>query len=155
MIGGLVRAGDRDSGLKILATKVTEGVSQPAGYYELKPDLSLIHVDSEQQELRRMAEEVAIPAGVLQLDGNSILYVAHDGQRYRLPLGNPIYREHPELMDLQRTSREAATKHNLFNAPAHSSNYPPAMREGLPKSVLSPRTRYSCRITARGEVCWC
>ena len=113
LIGGLVRAGDRDSGLKILATKVTEGVSQPAGYYELKPDLSLIHVDSEQQ-LRRMAEEVAIPTGVLQLDGNSILYVDDDGQRYRLPIGNPIYREHPELMDLQRTSREAATERDLF-----------------------------------------
>jgi hypothetical protein len=31
-----------------------------------------------------------------------------------LPIGNPVYRERPELLDLQRTSREVTTERDLF-----------------------------------------
>ncbi len=111
--GGLVRAGDRDTGLNFLATRVADGKSQPVGYYELKPDLSLVRVDDDRAQ-QRLAGEVAVPTGVLRVDDNCVVYVDDDGQRYRLPIGNPVYREHPELMDLQRTSREVTTERDLF-----------------------------------------
>ena len=34
--------------------------------------------------------------------------------RYRLPIGNLVYLERPELLDLQRTSREVVTERDLF-----------------------------------------
>ena len=37
-----------------------------------------------------------------------------DGTRYRLPIGNPVYQQRPELLDLQRTSREVTTERDLF-----------------------------------------
>lgn len=112
-IGGLLRAGDRDTGLQVLATRVKDRASQAVGYYELKPDLPLVRVDSDQKK-SWMAENVSFPTGILRLDGTSILYVDDDGQRFRLPIGNPVYFERPGLMDLQRTSREACTERDLF-----------------------------------------
>ncbi len=113
LIGGLVRAGDRHAGLQILATRVADGTSCETGYYELRPDLSLVRVESREIQ-ERMAKDVAIPTGILQLDGHSILYRDDDGQRYRLPIGNLAYMERPELLDLQRTSREVVTERDLF-----------------------------------------
>ncbi|MHB8866043.1 MAG: hypothetical protein ACYC6N_26985 [Pirellulaceae bacterium] len=113
LTGGLLRAGDRNAGLQILAMQVENGTSRETGYYELKPDLSLVPVASPADQ-QWMAREVAIPADVLRVEGHSILYQDDDGQRYRLPIGNPVYREHPELLNLQRTSREAVTERDLF-----------------------------------------
>ena len=80
VLGGLVRAGDRGVGLKILATRLEGVSSEEVGYYELKPDLSLVRVESD-QDRQQMAREVAIPTGILRLDGNSILYIDDDSSR--------------------------------------------------------------------------
>jgi hypothetical protein len=112
-LGGLLRAGDRETGLQILATRLEDGASRETGYYELKPDLSLVRVDSGKKKAW-MAGNVAIPTGILRPEGSSILYVDDDGKRFRLPVGNPAYAGRPQLMDLQRTSREACTERDLF-----------------------------------------
>ncbi len=112
-LGGLVRAGKREMGLKILATQLEGGHSQPSGYYELKPDLSLIRVES-QREAEAMAKTVAIPTDILKVVGRSILYVDDNGRRFRLPCGNTVYFNRPELLDIQRASREMVTERDLF-----------------------------------------
>ena len=113
LIGGCVRAGDRHTGLQVLATQVEGAVSRETGCYTLTPGLSLVRDESPQAQ-EQMAKAVAIPQGILQVDGHSILYRDDDGTRYRLPIGNPVYRERPELLDLQRTSREVTTERDLF-----------------------------------------
>ena len=113
-VGGLVRAGKQGTGLKILATRVEGGASKPNGYYELKPDSTLARVES-QGEAQPMARKMAIPTGILQVDGCSILYTDDNGRRFRLPVGNPVFLDRPELMDLQRTSREVVTERDLFH----------------------------------------
>ena len=113
--GGIVRAGDFDTGLQVLATHVTEAGSRAVGYYELKSDLSLVPVASD-RKMRWMAENAAIPAGVLEIDGASVLYVDDDESRYRLPIGHPAYARRGGLLDLQRTTREVVTERDLFQA---------------------------------------
>ncbi len=113
VLGGLVRSGDRNSGLHILATRIEDDSSEPSGYYLLRPDLTLTKVESPDDE-KRLRQEIAIPTDVLQLEGHSILYQDDDGRRYRLPIGNRAYLNHPELLNLQRTSREVVTERDLF-----------------------------------------
>jgi len=113
VLGGLVRAGDRNSGLHILATRIEDGRSEPAGYYVLQPDLTLAQGESP-VAAERLRQEIAVPTTVLQLEGHSILYQDDDGQRYRLPIGNRAYLDCPELLSLQRTSREVVTERDLF-----------------------------------------
>jgi len=112
-IGGYVRAGTRDDGLHVWATAVDGNACRETGYYVLRPDLSLVRVEASEKQDQR-ASSVAVPQGVLTLDGNSILYRDDDGTRYRLPIGNPLYRERPALLDLQRVSREVTTERDLF-----------------------------------------
>jgi hypothetical protein len=111
--GGLLRAGDSETGLQVLATRVARGESRPVGYYELKPTLKLVPVEDKQKQ-EWMAKKVAIPTGVLRVEGHSVLYVDDEGNRFRLPIGNPAYLDHPHLLDLQRTSREVVTERDLF-----------------------------------------
>jgi hypothetical protein len=61
-----------------------------------------------------MAENVAIPTNVLELDGNSILYVDEEGNRFRLPVGNRNYLDNPGLLGMQRIDREVCTERDLL-----------------------------------------
>ena len=108
-IGGLLRAGDRQRGLQILATALDGNSSQVTGYYELKPNLTLTRVESR-EDAEWMRKQVAIPTGVVTKEGNSMLYVDDDGQRWRLPIGNPVFGAKPKLLDLQRSSGLGAGK---------------------------------------------
>ena len=114
-IGGLLRAGGPATGLQLLATKRDESNGETTGYYELKSNLELVRIDSPEKR-HFMTEKVAIPTDVLEIDGRSILYIADDGRRFRLPIGNATYLSHPELLNQQRTSREATTERDLFQA---------------------------------------
>ncbi|MEZ6015627.1 MAG: hypothetical protein R3F49_10965 [Planctomycetota bacterium] len=115
-LGGLLRAGDRARGLQVLATRVADRASAPTGYYELRPNLSLVHVDAPGPDAGAtwMAEHVALPRGVVTVDAASALYVDDDGRRWRVPVGNEAYFAQPDLVDLQRASREVVTERDLF-----------------------------------------
>lgn len=131
-IGGRVRAGDPQTGLQLLATTVDDAGNESTGYYELKPDLSLVRVDSEEKALF-MEQKVAIPQGIQTIDGNSVLYFDDDGKRYRLPIGNEAYRDNAKLFDLQRTSREATTERDLFQAAGTFFELPARNAGGMSK----------------------
>lgn len=111
--GGLVRAGKRATGLQVLATKIGANTSKSAGYYELRPDLSLVEVD-DPEKAKWMADHVAIPERVLSIEGDSVLYVDDAGRRFRLPIGNPVYLRQPRLLGQQRAAREVVTERDLF-----------------------------------------
>ncbi len=111
--GALLRAGDRAGGLMVLATELRDDTTAQTGYYALRPDLTMERVDDPALQVR-MAQDVAIPQDILKVEHQSIVYIDDDGQRYRLPIGNPVYLEHPWLLNQQRTSREVTTERDLF-----------------------------------------
>jgi hypothetical protein len=109
--GGMVRAGKRDQGLQLVAN----GANEPfAGYYELKPNLKFERGDAA--SAKKLAAEITWPTKVLSIVDETILYTDDDGQKYRLPIGNPEFLKQPSLLDLQRTSREVVTERDLFQA---------------------------------------
>ncbi len=116
-LGGLLRAGDRARGLQVLATRVDDdGSCDATGYYELRPNLSLVRVDTPGPDAgaQWMAEKVALSRGVLVIDNASALYIDDDGHRWRVPVGNEAYFNQPDLVDQQRASREVVTERDLF-----------------------------------------
>ena len=112
---GLVRAGDQPTGLQFLAMTTTSGAQEIAGYYELKPDLKLVRVE-DAAKLEFMETEVALKPDVVSLAGNSVLYIDDDGMRYRLPIGNDWFSDHPDAINGQRIAREVCTERDLFQA---------------------------------------
>ncbi len=113
--GGLVRAGKKSVGLQMLATTREGKTSTIEGYYELTPDLKFRRVEDKTKE-SFMKEHVGLQEGVLKIDGHSILYVDDDGTRYRLPVGNSWFLDHPKAVDHQRVAREVCTERDLFQA---------------------------------------
>lgn len=131
-LGGLVRAGGPARGLQFLATRCEGAEVQATGYYELKPNLKLVRVNSPKKQ-RFMTEKVAIPDDVLAIKGHSVLYVSDNGDRFRLPIGNPIFLNHPALLNTQRISREATTERDLFQAAGTFYELPARNAGGFPK----------------------
>jgi hypothetical protein len=131
-VGGRIRAGDPMTGLQALASHVTAEGSESTGYYEMMHDLSFSYVDSA-EKTQFMEGKVAIPQGILKIAGSSVLYVDDDGKRYRLPIGNEAYQENPLLFDLQRTSREATTERDLFQAAGTFFELPARNAGGMAK----------------------
>ncbi|MCP3920108.1 MAG: hypothetical protein GY711_31670 [bacterium] len=111
-IGGLLRAGARDRGLQILATRLDSTTGGATGYYELREDLELARTDGDGAQWMR--DNVALPTGVVRRVGDSMLYVDDAGGRWRLPIGNPEYERDDTLTDRQRTAREVVTERDLF-----------------------------------------
>jgi hypothetical protein len=113
--GGLLRAGDRATGLQILARPLGAAPASGAAYHVLGPDLELRPIDAP-DKAAWMAEHAALATGVLRIEDRSVLYVDDDGSRYRLPVGNPAYLDHPDRLDGQRAAREVVTERDLFQA---------------------------------------
>jgi hypothetical protein len=112
--GGLLRAGEEEVGLQVMAVQTSLSGNRPIGYYELSPGMKLRRVESRDKE-QWMAEHVSIPSGALKLDGDSILYIDDVGNRFRLPVGNRHYLEQPGLLEMQRIDREVSTERDLFH----------------------------------------
>jgi hypothetical protein len=111
--GALLRAAEENVGLQLLACEVAGSASRELGYYELDPEMKLRRVASSEQE-DWMRDNLAIPRNVLELDGNSVLYIDDNGNRFRLPIGNPLFFQRPELLKMQRPDREVSTERDLF-----------------------------------------
>ncbi len=115
MVGALLRAGDMSTGLQVLSSRLGDPNSTPTSYQILTPKQEWNVIDDKAKQ-DEMAQMLAIPKNILKLEGNSILYVDDDGARYRLPIGNSVFKASPELLGMQRISREVTTERDLFQS---------------------------------------
>jgi hypothetical protein len=83
------------------------------GGYDLDGDLKLRRV-SDPEGVRWTARAVAIAPPLITADGASLLYVDDQGQRWRLPRGDPAL-EQPGPLGPARLCREVVTERNLLN----------------------------------------
>lgn len=103
---GLIRARDGNQRTLQFAARSSSG---DLGAYELGADM-VLRPAADPKEFAWLQEHVAIPAksGVIEEDAASILYIADNGRRYRIPrAGNEF--------DQGRLCREVATERDLFN----------------------------------------
>jgi hypothetical protein len=102
----------RSGGRETLRFVAANGGGELGGY-DLDGELKLRPSrDPEGDEWTR--KNVAIPEGVLETDGASVLYVDERG-RWRLPHGDELLNQ-PGRMGGDRVSREVCTERDLFNA---------------------------------------
>ncbi|MCP4644235.1 MAG: hypothetical protein GY851_27580, partial [bacterium] len=141
--GGLIRArGDNLRNLHFAATQIVDGKVQAEGYYELDVDMQLRHVDDPRAH-KWLKRHVAVPKGVLEADAASVLYVDDEGQRFRLPKGDPAFDE-PSLIPL-RVDREVCTERDLFNCHGTFYELPAENAGGFAK--IRPIATHNRRIT--------
>ena len=129
-VGGLVRADSREIGLQwVAAASAADG--KRIGY-RLTPELKWQAIDDASRN-EATAKSLALVTDALVLEGDSVLVVDDDGQRYRLPIGNSDYRAHPELFRRQRTSRETTTERDLFQCAGTFYELPARNAGGMAK----------------------
>jgi len=98
-----------------------------AGLYRLNAALALEPLPDPALE-SWMRQQLAPPAGILEVDAASVLYTDDQGRRWRLPKGDPAF-DDPSLTQGMRLSREIVTERDLFNA--HGTFYElPAINAG-------------------------
>jgi hypothetical protein len=113
--GGLIRArGDNLRTLHYAALRPAGKGVADLGYYEMGADLKLRRVEDAEAQAW-LKQNVAVPAGVLQVDEASVLLVDDQGRRWRLPKGAEAF-DRPGLLGDERVDREVCTERDLFNA---------------------------------------
>ena len=109
--GGLLSAlGNNRRALGILANSSNNNES---AYYEMDADMNIVP-KSNDSTATFIREKMAIPAQVVAVDEGSYLIVDDLMRRWRLPLGDAVYKT---LMEKQavRICREVSTERDLFN----------------------------------------
>lgn len=141
--GGLIRArGDNLRTLAVAGLRADGGQVTVAGYYEMDADLKLRRVDDPAAHAW-LKSNVAIPAGVLQVDQASVLFVDDDGKRWRLPKGDPAF-DQPGVFGGGRVDREVCTERDLFNAHGTFYELPAENAGGFAR--ICPITTHNRRI---------
>jgi len=130
--GGLVRAGTKETGLQLLAHSGSSEHLSRQGYYILTPELTLVP-SSDRKAETFLKEKVAVQKHVVEVTGNSLLFIDDDGQRYRLPIGNSWFLDHPDGVNHQRIAREVCTERDLFQAAGTFYELPARNAGGFPK----------------------
>jgi hypothetical protein len=138
--GGILRP--RDSNKRTLAVAAVDATGKPVGAYELHADLSLKPA-TEADLLDHTVKNAAIPAGILQVEPSSVLFVDDKGQRWRLPKGDPALDTASPLGD-GRVAREVATERDFFHA--HGSFYELPAENAGGFSKVRPITTHNLRI---------
>ena len=141
--GGVIRArGDNLRTLNFAATMVRDNKATGEGYYELDAAMRLRRVNDANAHTW-LKKNAAIPAGVLQSDVSSVLFVDDAGRRWRLPKGDAGFdTTNPWPM---RVCREACTERDLFNAHGTFYELPAENAGGFAK--IRPITTHNRRIT--------
>ncbi len=127
--GGLLRVrGDELKTLAFAAKHVVDSRASESQFYELDENMRLKLVD-DAQALEWTLANVPVPTAVLAVDNASVIYVDDDGDRWRLPKGDPAF-ESDGLLGSERVDREVVTERDLFNC--HGTFYElPAQRGRL------------------------
>lgn len=141
--GGLMRArAENKRTLAFAAMAPASGQAQPAGYYELDHKLKLRPVD-DPESLKFTLNNTRIPVGVLEVDQASVIFVADDGKRWRLPKGDPAL-DQDGVLGPGRVDREVATERDLFNA--HGTMYELPAQNAGGFSLVRPIATHNRRI---------
>lgn len=141
--GGLIHArGDNRRTLALGGLRADGGLVADTGYYEMNADLKLRRVNDPVAHAW-LKSSVAIPAGVLQLDSASVLFVDEEGKRWRLPKGDPALDQPAGLGD-GRVDREVCTERDLFNAHGTFYELPAENAGGFAR--IRPITTHNRRI---------
>lgn len=135
-VGGLIRVRGND------IRKLAFVGGAPEKFYELDGDMRLQVVDDAQAHAWT-ASSTAIPKDILFVDRSSVLYVDDDGNRWRLPKGDPAFDQAGPL-GLERIDREVATERDLFNC--HGSFYELPARNAGGFAKIRPVCTHNRRI---------
>lgn len=114
-LGAYLLAGDKATGLHVLNVDSKANGNSPTSYYQLSPQFEWKQIDGVEKQTE-LSKKLAVPNDILQIEGNSILYIDDDRKRYRLPIANSVFKSNPRLLTLQRVSREVTTERDLFQA---------------------------------------
>lgn len=136
--GGLLHA--RGAGLKTLRF-IASAPGQKAQVYDMDAKLDLKPVE-DPNGLEWTSKNVAIPAGILEYDDASVLYVDEKG-RWRLPRGDAAFDQTGPLGH-ERVCREVCTERDLFNASGTFFELPAENAGGFAK--VRPVTTHNRRI---------
>lgn len=146
--GALIRArGDNLRTLALAGLRADGGQATEAGYYEMDADLKLRRVNDPAAH-EWLKTNVAIPAGVLQVDAASVLFVDDDGKRWRLPKGDPAF-DQSGAFGGERVDREVCTERDLFNAHGTFYELPAENAGGFAR--IRPITTHNRRILDYGS----
>ena len=107
-------------------------------YYELDKDMQLRPVDDTAMA-ERIRTRMAIPEQVVSVEAGSVLVVDAKGRRWRLPLGDPRFRD-----ARLRVCREVVTERDLFSAQGTFYELPAENADGFAK--LRPVSSHHFRI---------
>jgi hypothetical protein len=134
--------GDNRRSLGILAGIATNSGFEETGYYELDGDMNLVKKD-DPETASFIREKFAIPKNAVIIDDASVLIVDDNDRRWRLPKGDPEYREltgHAVL----RICREVVTERDLFNCAGTFYELPAENANGF--ANIRPIASHSFRI---------
>ena len=139
-LGGFLRTrGGGKKTLGLLSTKRDGMKSETSGTYELGADLRLIRSEDTDLE-KELAAVTTIPAGVLQSDAASAIYIDPQGRTWRLPR----FEKSPAGAMNDRIAREVCTERDLFNCGGTFYELPAENAGGIAK--VRPLATHGLRI---------
>ncbi|QDT62820.1 hypothetical protein [Calycomorphotria hydatis] len=141
--GGIVRARDKNHRtLSYAAMRADDSGLQDIGYYELDEDLKLVRTNNAPAH-SYTKQHAKIPQNVLTADAASVIFVADNGMRYRLPKGDANV-EYNGPLGPHRVAREVATERDLFHAYGIFYELPARNAGDMPK--VRPVATHNLRI---------
>ena len=114
--GGILRpSGDNSRVLQFAAARPNGTSVEMVGYYELDGDMNLVRRGNK-AAWDSLQVKASIPAreGIIGIDDASVIYIADNGKRFRLPKSGTDY-DKPGPLGWGRLDREVATERDLFN----------------------------------------
>ncbi|MCA9209620.1 MAG: hypothetical protein KDA55_14745 [Planctomycetales bacterium] len=141
--GGIVYArGANLRTLRFVAEKRSGDRVESLGCYDLDASLNLAHADDPTGEAWAR-KNFSIPENVLTVDAASVLYVDEDGNRWRLPKGDPAFDEAGPFGPA-RIDREVCTERDLLNC--HGTFYELPARNAGGFAKVRPIATHNRRI---------
>ena len=141
--GGLLYGlGNNRRALGISAVQFENGTQTETGYYELDEKLNLVSKNDVETN-SFIKEKFAIPEKVVEIDDASVLIIDDTNRRWRLPLGNNLYKKLTDQSQL-RICREVATERDLLNCAGTFYELPAENADGFAK--IRPVASHNFRI---------